>query len=204
MEPNLFELSPGADSTVPTEIDVAHLDFSYIEKCTSASELLNLQRELRTGKHGLYPALEVAIETRLLATMSDVDRRRYLTLKGPTRVEEDEAKDGVKAWMSSMASLEAATKKEVAAAGVEKVTTLLPPVRGTPRGALGMGSSSSSSSKALQSMPETKQDVKTSVSVGKLDSKAQPFKEFYDRWDQFDVDAELSKAETQMAEEVRS
>lgn len=196
----LFELSPGSGS-VPSEVNPANLEYGYVESCTSAPELLALLRELQSGKHGLYPDLEKSIEERLLKVMSDVDRKRYIALKGPTRAEEDEARASVNSWMSSMSAL----GKKGAAADAENsekrgAAETLPPVRGAPRGALGQGSSSKAAP-AAAALPAAADEGAPSK---KIDSKAKPFKDFYGQWDKFDVDAALSDADKQVAEEVRA
>ena len=185
MDDNPFELSGGGAKASTEEVDTSKLDFDYVASCTNASELLSILRELESGRHGIFPGLQKAVEDRLLSVMTPVDRARYVALKGPTRDEVYAAHERGKELAAELAALEKANAR---AAGNN--TRSLPPVRTPP-----------SISHPLSIAPAA---VAAPVEVAKrVDPKSKPFSEAYGSWDKFDVDKALNDADADFAAEVR-
>lgn len=184
MDDNPFELSGSKAAT--DEVDTSKLDFDYVASCTNAAELLSILRELESGRHGIFPGLQQAVEDRLLAVMAPVDRARYVALKGPTRDEVDAARERGKELAAELAALEKASAR---AAG--NGSRALPPVRTPPSIAHPLSVAPAASVVPADAPPK------------RVDPKSRPFSEAYGSWDKFDVDQALNDADADFAAEVR-
>ncbi|KAJ3047930.1 Sperm associated antigen 1 [Rhizophlyctis rosea] len=71
------QIAAGLETEPIGDYDVSHLDYSYVATCNDVKELSLLLSVLRSGKEGIYPELEDAIERR----MDEVDPRRDRKMK---------------------------------------------------------------------------------------------------------------------------
>jgi hypothetical protein len=54
------------------QVDIEHLDYGYVAKCTDKHELYQLLDYLKSGKEGWFPDLEVAMMKRIESLDSSV------------------------------------------------------------------------------------------------------------------------------------
>ncbi|KAL7746583.1 Sperm associated antigen 1 [Sorochytrium milnesiophthora] len=68
-EPHLGAPGGGSESAVPEDYDIDHFDYAYVETCSDLVELKQILAVLKSasisGKEGLYPDLEQAVERRI-------------------------------------------------------------------------------------------------------------------------------------------
>ena len=70
----------GPDNKEATpDVPVEHLDYDYVNECSSAKELIAILRVLRSGKEGRYYHLEDHVEKRLLDVLPP-DQRKYVLM----------------------------------------------------------------------------------------------------------------------------
>ncbi|CAG5119652.1 unnamed protein product, partial [Candidula unifasciata] len=118
-------------------LPLSHLEYSYIEKCTSVKELEKIVAVLRSGDEGKFPDLEVFAEKRLeaLSPKSRVLNKERPILRpgdlesGDWRTIEDE----LKTWTHSMQEKDANIPAKAAVPkdqdDIVEVDENLPPVR---------------------------------------------------------------------------
>ncbi|KAI9223702.1 hypothetical protein BC828DRAFT_375332 [Blastocladiella britannica] len=91
------------EALASAEYDVEHLDYGYVRECTDLHELRVLSAVLRSGKEGLYPDLETAIEDRIIQVGGSLGPhdRRLGAVDEPTR---SAAASEISAWVESLAA----------------------------------------------------------------------------------------------------
>lgn len=212
------------------DIPIEHLEYSYVEKCSNRTELENILLVLKSGKHGKFEMLEKTVEDRMLTLMTPYDRNKWIAMnRDPTWNEKQQASKEVFDWLNKMSTVmhnNNTPEEDNNANSTNEYTKNkstahhLPPVRGSQPNSsvvpLSVGSSSasitpsssSSSSSRLQLTNDTAPNTSGSnigTSSGpKRDSKAEPFDQYYKRWENYDVEGELSKAEQQIGQGTSS
>lgn len=178
----LIQGTDGPDTHV--EVPVEHLDYNYVERCTDINELRRILAILKSGKEGKYEHLESTVEERMLALMPADQRSKWIAVnRDPSWHEKRQAADDVAKWLHTLPTSagESTHPRQVSAAKSAK------PVRGSRPDYAPMPVASAPTSEA----PPLKRD-----------SKAEPFSEYYNKWDKFDVDGALKIAEQEEAAKV--
>ena len=175
MENPLDFLAP-AKKFHPEDVPVEHMDYQYVEKCNNYEEVRAILEALKSGKEGRFFHLEDFTEKRMLELMPEEEKQLYLRLKTKPKVSEvQEAESEIASFLSNIKATDAAASLH---AGHNQQA--LPPVRGQA---------------TLQSGNSVATRVKAEAKEKKQDPKAMPFKDYYRKWDAFDVDGELKALE---------
>jgi len=204
------------------DVQVEHLEYEYIEKCTDSRKVKAILEVLQSGQEGHYPDLERFAEERLLALLPEKERIKLLRLKHkttPQEVAEAElelekrrveilSKDMQLLRLRGQVGEESSAENKgniptssvifddartVAAAGKR-----LPPVR---------GSSGSNPVSASRSVSITSTTVSTTAPASESEQKTVPQRiSGYDwkAWEKFDVDAACAEVEGEEKSEGKS
>ena len=195
------------------DVDVKHLDYEYIKKCTDKAELKNILLVLRSGKEGLWPDLETFAEKHYLELLSARERKLYIAQHSEASADEKRAaSDDVASFLSDIKAKDAAIAarsrndikcdamneasgaifNEKMASRAVPTSRPLPPVRNAPR------AEPTDKAAAIPAYEAISEDE-----AAKLAKKRDERLSGYDwrGWEKYDVDAELDKLEK---EEERS
>ena len=153
------------------DVPIEHLDYNFVEKCEDYHELWKILSTLKSGKHGNYTDLENETERRMLDVMPSDIRSKYLAMTSvPGASDITAAAEAIADFVT--AGKAADTAQVTASSGSTQMPTIP-----APRGYTSTPTSSSS----------TGLSGTVSQSI-KPDSKALPFHQYYQQWDQFDAD----------------
>ncbi|CAL1537604.1 unnamed protein product [Lymnaea stagnalis] len=166
-------------STKKYDIPLSHMEYSYIEKCSNVKELEKIYRVLRSGDEGKFPDLEKFTENRIQALNP---KSRVLRHEGPilrpgdlssgdwNQIDED-----LKIWTTTMNEKEKKKSGSVSQGpdDILEGDENLPPVRSNNTVLEGKKQKKNSDSKKTKVMPRD-----------------------YREWDKIDIDAELSKIDS--------
>lgn len=152
------------------DVPIEHLDYNFVEKCDNYHDLWKILYTLKSGKHGNYTDLENETERRMLAVMPSDIRSKYLAM---TSVPGDsDITAAAEVIADFVAAGKAADTAKVTASSGTSMTTIP-----APRGYSSTPTSSSATVVSSASSQPIKQD-----------SKALPFNQYYQQWDQFDAE----------------
>lgn len=167
-------------------IPIEHLDFPYVNKCTDSREIEKILKILRSGEEGTFPDLERCTEARLEKVHP---KSRMLRVEKPAartgeleKTEREAICSGLQEWLEDLAeasSTDSTSKSEIFTNGKQEIADVLRdfplPIRG--------------SSVKL----EVEMSSKQLPAQGKKEKDNRIKSWEYDKWDKYDVDAEITK-----------
>jgi len=178
------------------DVPIDWLDYAHVEKCTNVKELLLIQATLESGNSGSYPQLERSVHERILAVATPVERGRYLAQRGI--LPEGEAERAARAAAAFAGELHAAEAEALRAPPARRE---LPPVRGPPDAAVGSSTGKrGASTVAAAAAPAA---GAPEGGGGRVEPKAAPIQQQYKKWESFDTEEALRKADEELAAQVR-
>jgi hypothetical protein len=193
---------PEGDAPPADAVPIDWLEYSHVEKCTSFKELLLIQGALAAGDSGTgsYPALEKAVHERILAVATPAERGRYYAQRGI--LPDGEAERAARVAAAYAGELRAAEAEVLRAPPGRRE---LPPVRGPPAAPTGSSSGKrggGGASEAAAAAPVAALGG-GGGGGGRVEPKAAPLQHQYKKWESFDTEEALRKADEELAAEVR-
>ncbi|ODN05495.1 Sperm-associated antigen 1 [Orchesella cincta] len=165
-------------------IPIEHVDFSYVKTCNDAREVERILRVLKSGEEGSYPDLQRFVEERLEKLNPNSRLLRVelpvLHTKELNQNEQEAINTGLAEWISDLSEQKEHRRTSKKQGDIfdfeENIHESFPlPVRGS----------------SAQVVTELK---KTQFTPDKNAADKSRIKSWeYDKWDKFDVDAELTK-----------
>lgn len=202
------------------EVDIAKLDYSYVETATDAVELRKVAECLASGYYGGYPDLEAAARKRLLELLPAKEKKTYIMKENAAKKAPIEAvmsaQDDLGGWLSQINADDKELRDADIMSGGTRRSKVVPSVRGAAatRSDAEVGSESGkeedpdsddeddtsrlmSSSIKLPGQTSKKSKAKKAKRV---EPKAKPMKQYFEDWSKFDVDDAIAQLDTQDAD----
>eukprot|EP00041_Stephanoeca_diplocostata_P030430 m.921021 g.921021 ORF g.921021 m.921021 type:complete len:1182 (-) comp23755_c0_seq4:329-3874(-) len=179
----------GQGSSSPTTVEVEHLDYGYVEKCTDGRHLEKILLVLKSGKEGVYPDLEEFTKRRLreIKPTSSIlkETKRVQSVRELDKDERAKITREIASWTSVMSEQERTRQQNATAAGsgvsMDDSPVSLPPIRGQAA--------------TITVHPTSKVETTShKTSSNKKSGKAIPGGDFR-AWDKYDVDKALEEIE---------
>ncbi|RKO89858.1 hypothetical protein BDK51DRAFT_28191 [Blyttiomyces helicus] len=165
----------------PSDYDVTHMDFGYVEKCTDIAELKTLLRVLKSGKEGIYTELEDAMQRRI----EELDPSLVIPVNTPlSRDDLQELERDIFEWSREVRSkdttLKATRAKPASNVSVRRIPEAQPQAISAPAAEQSSIPFKHTAAEEPQSTPKSSNRIRSSD---------------YRAWDRLDVDAELQRLE---------
>ncbi|KAJ3268857.1 Sperm associated antigen 1 [Terramyces sp. JEL0728] len=162
-------VDPGFEPVKESEVDVNHLDYGYVEKCTDVKYLRELLDYLKSEKEGYYPQLEEFMAKRIESLDPSI---KITPLNSREKYEmQKEVENDLSEWIDSVSTKDS----ELALAGGKNTEVIA-------------NIAVESAFVSTNSYDTPKPAVKKNTSRIKSND--------YRAWDRFDVDKEVEKIET--------
>jgi len=178
----------GSSNAKPTEVIPEMLDYDFVNSCDSISidELKAILQTLKAGKFGKYPHLEMTVKDKV-AKLSNTEQKKKVQVISSSAANDEECgeKDSLQDWLVQCSQ-----------GSADKVnTTTLPPVRAVTSTNLANAEVKPKVIVKKSNPPPPKSATKKAASTATAEvfrKEKLSTKEYFDRWDKFDVDKALA------------
>ena len=172
------------------------LDYEFIGKCTSVDELRSVLAALKKGEYGRYPDLERATRTKLIDLLPKEDKEKINDIDAKQLsdidVDVDAQKESLIDWIGNMAG--ESSPRDVDSTQIHNAAVDIAPVRAITQ--VDLDSKSTPKVEDNSAKPNDSAVKPEIFRKEKLSTK-----EYFDRWDKFDVDAATFLSESSDEEE---
>jgi len=180
--------SGSSSNNAPIEVIAEMLDYDFVNSCSSIDELKAILQTLKAGKFGKYPHLEGTVKDKLAMLMPEQKKKVQVvpSSSSAAAAEECEEKDSLNDWLTD---------------GIDnrhspvKADTTLPPVRAVTNTNLANVEVKPKVVVKKSNPPPPKSTIEKAASTTTTEvfrKEKLSTKEYFDRWDKFDVDKALA------------
>jgi len=181
-----------SNNAKPIEVFAEMLDYDYVNSCDSTHELKAILQTLKAGEFGKYPHLEMTVKDKL-DKLSNAEKKKVQVISSSVADEECGEKDSLYDWLSNCSADKAAD-----------INNDIPPVRAVTNANLSNVEVKPKVILKKSIPPPTKSTTKksSSTTANEIFRKEKlSTKEYFDRWDKFDVDKALAAVDDSDEEE---
>ena len=193
---SLFGSGSSSNNAKPIEVFAEMLDYDYVNRCSSVDELKVILQTLKAGKFGKYPHLETSVKDKLDKLSNTEQNKKVQVISSSAADEECEVKEKIQDLLVGIDS------SQVSADKVN--TTSLPPVRAVTNTNLANLEVKPKVIVKKSNPPPPKTTTKKAASTSTTEvfrKEKLSTKEYFDRWDKFDVDKALAAVDDSDEEE---
>jgi len=184
--------SGSSSNNAPLEVIAEMLDYDYVNRCSSVDELKAILQTLKAGKFGKYPHLEMTVMDKV-AKLSNPEQKKKVQVISSSAANDEECgeKDSLQDWLVQCSQ-----------GSADKVnTTTLPPVRAVTNTNLANLEVKPKVIVKKSNPPPPKSATKKAATTEVFRKEKLSTKEYFDRWDKFDVDKALAAIDDSDEEE---